>query len=140
MCEAVCTLPNMTARCAGFTYYPPGSRPAGPRGECCFRTSTVNKPLDPASRAECYEKHGGGNSTPPHPETEECTGAPVGVMVVGPSLSYVRSKQPTPLTTENLLENTARVLRFPRGRWVGSEHPISVLSRGVAACYLLFMC
>jgi hypothetical protein len=48
-CQAVCAAPNASA-CAGFTFYPEKS-------ECCFRTNTANKPPDPASTAECYEKH-----------------------------------------------------------------------------------
>ena len=46
-CKAVCA--NASA-CAGFTYYPA-------KRECCFRTSTENKPADPNSTAECWEKH-----------------------------------------------------------------------------------
>jgi hypothetical protein len=80
MCEAVCSLPNMTAACAGFTYYPPSSMAKGGRAECCFRTDTSNKPVDPASTAECYEKRGATD--------DECAGEPLGVMVTGPSVSY----------------------------------------------------
>eukprot|EP00729_Bicosta_minor_P011268 gene11267-16963_t len=84
MCEAVCMLPNVTAQgCAGFTYYPPGYIAAGDRGTCCFRSNTANKPADPLSPVECYEKDGG----PPSPHAE-CSGQPLGVMLTGPSLSY----------------------------------------------------
>ncbi len=50
MCEAVCAAPNATA-CAGFSFYPDEKG-----GECCFRSSTEDKPADPESDAECYEK------------------------------------------------------------------------------------
>ena len=81
MCKSVCSLPNMSARCAGFTYYPSDPAASRSRAECCFRTDTSRKPADPSSNAECYEKrHGRGG--------EECTGKPLGVMVTGPSVSY----------------------------------------------------
>lgn len=77
-------LPNVTAQgCAGFTYYPPGYIAAGDRGTCCFRSNTANKPADPLSPVECYEKDGG-----PPSQHAECSGQPLGVMLTGPSLSY----------------------------------------------------
>ena len=72
MCEAVCSRPNLTAMCAGFTYYPGHN---GTDSQCCFRSDTSNKPVDPSSDVECYEKARGGG--------EECTGDPLGVMVTG---------------------------------------------------------
>ena len=72
MCEAVCSRPNLTAMCAGFTYYPSHN---GTDSQCCFRSDTSNKPVDPTSDVECYEKDRGGG--------EECAGEPLGVMVTG---------------------------------------------------------
>ena len=61
LCEGVC---GLNASCAGFTRYPSDGSAFG---ACCFRTSTRDKPVDPASTACCYEK-----VPPPGP----CSGGP----------------------------------------------------------------
>jgi hypothetical protein len=75
LCEGVCG--NLSA-CAGFTHYP---QDGSAFGACCFRTSTRDKPVDPASSACCYEK-----VAPPGP----CEGAPqtpLHVLYSAPSLT-----------------------------------------------------
>lgn len=61
LCEGVC---GGADACAGFTRYPSDG---SAYGACCFRTSTRDKPVDPASTACCYEK-----VPPPGP----CDGGP----------------------------------------------------------------
>lgn len=77
-CEDVCAA-NVT--CLGFTYYQePTKFYHHNASACCFRTgSTSYKPPDANSTARCYEKQAKGR---------ECEGAPLGVMVTSPSLSY----------------------------------------------------
>ena len=73
MCEEVCAAANLTAQCAGFTFYP--STAANVKhAECCFRTDTSKKPKDRSSLAECYEKHGG--APPPVPAAAACSTTP----------------------------------------------------------------
>lgn len=68
MCEAVCAAPNASA-CDGFTFYPNTTAERNPSGmaTCCFRGSTADKPRDPTSSAECYEKVGQPAPCPAQP-------------------------------------------------------------------------
>lgn len=75
LCEGVCG--NLT-ECAGFTHYPDDG---SAYGACCFRTSCVDKPVDPNSTACCYEK-----VAPPGP----CDGGaqePLHMLYSAPSLT-----------------------------------------------------